>query len=78
MIYRLVEEDEERNVKTAGMSQSIIEKHEPNNFIEPANKTIYKNRFSKGLVRSASKNKDDSIPKSTQKESNTVSIKKKY
>lgn len=30
------------------------------------------------MVRSASKNKEDSVPKSTQKESNTVSIKKKY
>lgn len=29
-------------------------------------------------MRSASKNKEDSVPKSTQKESNTMSIKKKY
>jgi len=46
---------------------------------ESENKTVYKNRFTgKALTRSASKNKEDSVPKSSQKESNTVSIKKKY
>ena len=60
------------------MSESMVEKPEPHHFIEPQSKTVYKNRFGKGLVRSASKNKEDSMPKSTQKESHTVNIKKKY
>lgn len=56
----------------------MIEKPEMPASIEHQNRTIYKNRFGKGLVRSASKNKDDSVPKASQKESNTVSLKKKY
>lgn len=56
----------------------MIEKPEFPASIEHQNRTIYKNRFGKGLVRSASKNKDDSVPKASQKESNTVSLKKKY
>jgi hypothetical protein len=56
----------------------MIEKPEFPASIEHQNRTIYKNRFGKGLVRSASKNKDDSVPKGSQKESNTVSLKKKY
>ena len=56
----------------------MLDKKEPPNTIENPSRTIYKNRFNKGLVRSASKNKDDSVPKSSQKESNTVSLKKKY
>lgn len=47
--------------------------------MDPHSRTIYKNRFGKaGLVRSSSKNKEDSVPKSSQKECNTVSLKKKY
>ena len=62
-----------------GMSESMLEKKEgPNISTESQNRTIYKNRFGKGLVRSASKNKDDSVPKSSQKESHTVNLKKKY
>lgn len=60
------------------MSESMIDKKETSHTIEHQNRTIYKNRFNKGLVRSASKNKDDSVPKSSHKESNTVSLKKKY
>jgi hypothetical protein len=57
----------------------VVEKHEPNNMTELQSRTLYKNRYGKAvLVRSASKNKDDSIPKSTQKESNTINLKKKY
>jgi hypothetical protein len=60
------------------MSESMLDKKEPST-IEHQNRTIYKNRFNKGLARSASKNKEgDSVPKSSQKESNTVSLKKKY
>jgi hypothetical protein len=36
---------------------------------------LYKTRVNK--TRSASKNKEDSLPKPTHKESNTVNIKKK-
>lgn len=39
--------------------------------------TVYKNRFGKEIVRSASKNKDESSSKH-HKEGNTVNIKKKY
>lgn len=41
----------------------------------PTIKTLYKSRASK-VVRSASKGKDDSVPKSNHKESHTVNIKK--
>ena len=79
LIYKIVQLDEE-NAKShiGGMSESMLDKKEPTNAIENPSRTIYKNRFNKGLVRSASKNKDDSVPKSSQKESNTVSLKKKY
>jgi hypothetical protein len=72
----LVLEDESRNQTKSSLGESI----QPSESVvkEQASKTIYKNRFGKGLVRSASKNKEDSMPKSTQKESITVSIKKKY
>lgn len=69
LIYKIVQLDEE-NAKThlGGMSESMIDKKEPGHTIEHQNRTIYKNRFNnKGLVRSASKNKDDSVPKSNQK-----------
>jgi hypothetical protein len=56
----------------------MLEKPETTIFNESQSRTVYKNRFGKGLVRSASKNKDDSVPKSNQKESNTVTLKKKY
>lgn len=56
----------------------MIEKPEVPASIDHQSRTIYKNRFGKSLVRSASKNKEDSVPKSSQKESNTVSLKKKY
>lgn len=42
----------------------------------PTIKTLYKARANKAVVRSASKGKDDSIPKSNHKESHTVNIKK--
>lgn len=57
----------------------MIEKPAPSLVDPHQSRTLYKNRFGKGgLVRSASKNKEDSIPKSTHKDSNTVSLKKKY
>lgn len=63
-----------------GFCDSALEK--PESYIsneQQPSKTIYKNRFgTKGLARSASKNKEESMPKSSQKESNTMNIKKKY
>ncbi len=79
LIYKIVEEDEEAHKsQVGGFSESMIEKPEVPISIDHQSRTIYKNRFGKGLVRSASKNKDDSVPKSSQKQSNTVSLKKKY
>lgn len=78
MIYKIIQVDEE-NAKThlGGMSESMLESKKEHTE-QSQNRTIYKNRFNKAMVRSASKNKDDSMPKSSQKESNTVSLKKKY
>lgn len=69
LIYKIVEEDEcLHKSQLGGLSESLIEKPESISLIDPQNRTIYKNRFGKAsLVRSASKNKEDSIPKSSHK-----------
>jgi hypothetical protein len=74
LIYKIVEEDEE---SMKGQSEVLIDKKDTVKILEQNRSTIYKSRF-KGLARSASKNKDESVPKTSQKEINTVSIKKKY
>lgn len=58
------------------LTKSLTKPNEQSNIIQhPTIKTLYKGRPSK-VVRSASKGKDDSIPKNNHKESNTVNIKK--
>lgn len=59
-----MEEDEES--MKGGQSEILIDKKDTVKVLEQNRATIYKSRF-KGLARSASKNKDESIPKTNQK-----------
>lgn len=68
LIYKMVTDDDDTTKsQLGGMSESMIEKPESTSDHQHQNRTIYKNRFGKSLVRSASKNKDESIPKNSQK-----------
>jgi antitoxin component of MazEF toxin-antitoxin module len=74
LIYKIVEKYE--GMQKEDLTKSLTKSNEQSNIIQnPTIKTLYKGRPSK-VVRSASKGKDDSIPKSNHKESNTVNIKK--
>ena len=74
----MVTDDEDlHKSQLGGSSENMIEKPDHTEHHNHS-RTLYKNRFGKNLVRSASKNKDESVPKNGQKESNTVSLKKKY